>query len=132
MEELSRRHRRRVLVLEEDAETARELQERNVPVVRLRRALEEMDFTPIGHAAAIVANGSDHFNAALLMIARENGFAGPFFALMDDPLHRQPLTAWGARPPSTRRRTSWQPPSRRAPAGASARRCREFNSSENT
>jgi voltage-gated potassium channel len=95
MEELSR-HRRRVLVLEEDAETARELQERNVPVVRVRRALEEMDFTPIAHAAAIVANGSDHFNAALLMIARDNGFAGPFFALMDDPLHRQPLTAWGA------------------------------------
>jgi voltage-gated potassium channel len=95
MEELARHHRR-VLVLEEDAESARELQERNVPVVRVRRALEEMDFSPIGHAAAIVANGGDHFNAALLMIARDNGFEGPFFALMDDPLHRQPLTAWGA------------------------------------
>jgi voltage-gated potassium channel len=95
IEELSR-HKRRVLVLEEEAETARELQERGVPVVRVRRALEEMDFTTISHASAIVANGSDHSNAALLLIARDNGFAGTFFALMDDPLHRQPLTAWGA------------------------------------
>jgi voltage-gated potassium channel len=95
MEELFR-HGRRVLVLEEDAETARELQEHRVPVVRVRRALEEMDFTGIAQASAIVANGSDHFNAALLLIVRDNGFEGPFFALMDDPLHRLPLTAWGA------------------------------------
>jgi voltage-gated potassium channel len=95
MEELAR-HNRRLLVLEENAETARELQERRVPVVRMRRALEEMDFKTIGHASAIIANGSDHSNAALLLIARDNGFRGPFFALMDDPLHRQPLTAWGA------------------------------------
>ncbi|MGA7982502.1 MAG: NAD-binding protein [Chromatiaceae bacterium] len=95
MEELSR-HGRRVLVLEEDAETARELQERRVPVVRVRRALEEMDFTDVGYASAIVANGNDHFNAALLLIVRDNGFAGPFYALVEDPLHRQPLTAWGA------------------------------------
>jgi Trk K+ transport system NAD-binding subunit len=95
MEELSR-HGRRVLVLEEDAETARELQERRVPVVRVRRALEEMDFTDVVYASAIVANGNDHFNAALLLIVRDNGFAGPFYALIEDPLHRQPLTAWGA------------------------------------
>jgi Trk K+ transport system NAD-binding subunit len=95
VEELQR-HRRRVVVLEEDQDSARRLLEQGLEVVRLRHTLGEVSFAGIGHALAVVANGSDHENAALLLIVREQGFSGAVHALVEDPLHRQPLITWGA------------------------------------
>jgi len=95
IEELQR-YERRVVILEEDEDTARRLHEQGLEVVRNHRALDELSFDHIGHAQAVVANGSDHDNAALLLIARDYGFKGPIYALVDDPLHRQPLSTWGA------------------------------------
>jgi len=95
IEELER-YARRVVVIEEEEDTARRLHEQGLEVVHTRKALDELRFDAIVHARAIVANGSDHDNAALLLIARDNGFEGPFFALVEDPLHRQPLANWGA------------------------------------
>jgi len=89
------RHERRTVIIEEDQATARRLSDQGLEVVHLRHPLDELRFDNIGHAGAIVANGSDHENAALLLIARDLGFAGHIYARVDDPLHCQPLTTWG-------------------------------------
>jgi len=90
------RYGNRVVILEENEKTARRLHDSGMEVVRTRHDLDELRYENIGHARAMLANGSDQDNAALLLIARDNGFEGPFYALMDDPLHRRPLTVWGA------------------------------------
>jgi len=87
---------RRVVVLEEDRDTARRLQERGVEVVHASLSDEYLDLSPLRGAEAIVANGEDHDNAALVLIARELGFKGTIFALVDEPLHRYPLQTSGA------------------------------------
>jgi Trk K+ transport system NAD-binding subunit len=87
---------RRVIVLEEDRDTARRLQERGVEVVHASLGDEYLDLGPMRGAEAIVANGEDHDNAALVLIARELGFKGTIIALVEDPLHRYPLQTAGA------------------------------------
>ena len=87
---------RRVVVLEEDRDVARRLQERGLEVVHASLGDEYLDLAPLRGAEAIVANGEDHDNAALVLIARELGFEGPIFALVDEPLHRHPLQTSGA------------------------------------
>ncbi len=87
---------RHVVVLEEDRNVARRLQERGITVVNASLDDEFLDLGPVRDADAIVANGEDHDNAALVLIARELGFKGPIFALVDEPLHRQPLQTSGA------------------------------------
>jgi Trk K+ transport system NAD-binding subunit len=87
---------RRVVVLEEDRDAARRLQERGIEVVHASLGDEYLDLRPLRGAEAIVANGEDHDNAALVLFARELGFKGPIFALVDEPLHRHPLQTSGA------------------------------------
>lgn len=87
---------RRVIVLEEDRDAARRLQERGVEVVYATLGDEFFDLRPIRGAEAIIANGGDHDNAALVLIARELGFEGPIYALAEEPLHRYPLQTSGA------------------------------------
>jgi Trk K+ transport system NAD-binding subunit len=87
---------RRVVVLEEDRNAARRLQERGLEVVHASLSDEYLDLGPLRGAEAIVANGEDHNNAALVLIARELGFKGPIYALVDEPLHRHPLQMSGA------------------------------------
>ncbi|MEA3411662.1 MAG: NAD-binding protein, partial [Pseudomonadota bacterium] len=91
------RYQRRVVVLEENDATARRLHEKGMEVVRAPDDLNELGFDHIGHARTIVANGRDQDNATLLLIARDHGFEGPVIALVEDPLHRKPLTALGAK-----------------------------------
>jgi voltage-gated potassium channel len=87
---------RRVVVLEEDRDVARRLQGRGVEVVHATLGDEYLDLSPLRGAEAIVANGEDHDNAALVLIARELGFKGTIIALVDEPLHRYPLQSSGA------------------------------------
>ena len=87
---------RRVVVIEEDRDVARRLQERGLEVVNAGLGDEYLDLAPLRGAEAIVANGEDYDNAALVLIARELGFKGPIFALVDEPLHRHPLQTAGA------------------------------------
>jgi Trk K+ transport system NAD-binding subunit len=47
-------------------------------------------------ARAVVTNAGDHANATCALIVREHGFAGPLFALADDPLYRPPMVRIGA------------------------------------
>jgi Trk K+ transport system NAD-binding subunit len=87
---------RRVVVLEEDGANARRLQARGIEVVHASLDDEYLDLSPLRGAEAIVANGEDHNNAALVLFARELGFRGPILALVDEPLHRHPLQMAGA------------------------------------
>jgi len=95
IEELTR-HKHRTVIIEKDEVTARRLHDEGMEVVHLRNPLDELSMDEIRHARVIVANGSDHENATLLLIAREKGFKGELYARVDDPLHSQPLVAWGA------------------------------------
>jgi voltage-gated potassium channel len=90
------RYGRNVVVLEENRDAARRLQERGIEVVHASLRDEYLDLGPLRGAEAIVANGEDHDNAALVLIARELGFRGPIYALVDEPLHRHPLQMAGA------------------------------------
>jgi Trk K+ transport system NAD-binding subunit len=87
---------RHVIVLEEDRNAARRLQERGLEVVHASLSDEYLDLRPLRGAEAIVANGEDHNNAALVLIARELGYKGPIYALVDEPRHRHPLQMAGA------------------------------------
>jgi Trk K+ transport system NAD-binding subunit len=44
----------------------------------------------------VVTNAGDHANATCTLVARESGFAGPLYALADDPLYRPPMLQIGA------------------------------------
>lgn len=94
VEELTR-HEHRTVIIEEDDATARRLHEQGLEVVHLRHPLDELSFDDLGHAQAIVANGSDHENATLLLVTRNLGYKGEIYARVDNPLHSQPLITWG-------------------------------------
>jgi Trk K+ transport system NAD-binding subunit len=87
------------LVLEPDETVARRLFEqarRNVQVVH--RGLDDGALTTasLGRARALIANGSDDENAALILTARQLGFEGPILALVEEPYHRRPIELAGA------------------------------------
>jgi Trk K+ transport system NAD-binding subunit len=90
------RYGRGVVVLEENRDTARRLQARGIAVVHAGIGDEYLDLSPLRGAESIVANGEDHDNAALVLMAREIGFQGQIYALVDEPLHRHPLQMAGA------------------------------------
>lgn len=84
------------VVLEEDVELARNLRNRGYEVV-LGKLDEEPDaLSGVEDARAVVANADDHANAICILIAREQGFKGPIYALADDPLYRPPMLQVGA------------------------------------
>ena len=47
-------------------------------------------------ARALVANGTDDENAAIILAARQLGFAGDVVALVEEPYHRKPMMLAGA------------------------------------
>ena len=85
-----------VVVLEEDEATARRLVERGRTVVMGQLDAEDPDPAVFAKARAVVANGNDHGNAALILSARQQGFEGEIIGLADRPLHRKPMILAGA------------------------------------
>ena len=84
------------VIFEEDGILARNLRERGHSVV-----LGQIDEAPEGllgveQARAVVTNADDHANATCILLARERGFAGPIYALADNPLYRPPMLKVGA------------------------------------
>ncbi len=86
----------RVVIFEEDEALARRLRARGQEVVV--GVIEDGDYDPelLTKARAIIANGSDPANGALVLVASQLGFTGELIALVDEPLHRRPMMLQGA------------------------------------
>lgn len=84
------------LVVELDERRARSVLERGQDVVFTREEENALDVCRIGSARAIIANGTDQESAALILRARQMGFAGEIYALVEDPSHRKPMELAGA------------------------------------
>jgi Trk K+ transport system NAD-binding subunit len=84
------------LVVEIDETPARAVMETGQPVVFTRNEEDALDVCRLEHARAIVANGRDQENAALILRARQMGFRGEIYAFVEDPSHRKPMELSGA------------------------------------
>ena len=84
------------VVVETDEAAARTVLEQNQRVVFSRAEEDALDACRLGEARALVANGEDEENAAIIMRARQMGFRGDIVALVEDPAHRRPIELAGA------------------------------------
>jgi Trk K+ transport system NAD-binding subunit len=84
------------VIFEEDLAVARSLRDRGYNVVLGQLAQDASVLTRVQRARAVVANAGDHANASFTFVVRELGFAGPVFALADEPLYRLPMLQIGA------------------------------------
>lgn len=85
-----------VLVIEPDAETARQLAERRVLVIHGRPEEAVFERARLRRARALVANGNDEENGFAVLVARDLGYQGELVALAEEPLHRRALALAGA------------------------------------
>jgi len=84
------------LVLETDEAAARAVLEMDQRVVFSRAEEDALDVCRLGVARALVANGRDEENAAIVLRARQMGFRGEIFAFVEEPAHRRPIELAGA------------------------------------
>jgi len=84
------------LIAEEDEAVARRLFERGERVVLRGLSDGALEAARLGSARAIIANGTDDENAALILAARQLGFTGSILALVEEPFHRRPMMLAGA------------------------------------
>lgn len=85
----------RPLVFEEDEALARRLLRRGVDVA-YGASDDPETFQKFAEASAIVANGPDDEDAAMILDVRGRGFEGPIVALVASPGHRRPMMLAGA------------------------------------
>ncbi|MBK5258366.1 MAG: NAD-binding protein [Thermoanaerobaculia bacterium] len=86
----------RTLVVETDEEQARRVIDAKQAVVYSPSEEDALDVARIHKARAVVANGRDEENAALILRARQMGFRGVIYAFVEDPAHRKPMELAGA------------------------------------
>ncbi|HEX7833793.1 MAG TPA: NAD-binding protein [Thermoanaerobaculia bacterium] len=86
----------RTLVVETDEARARAVLEQQQAVVFTRSDEDALDVCRIAHARALVANGDDRENAAMILRARQMGFTREIYAFVEDPSHRKPMELAGA------------------------------------
>jgi Trk K+ transport system NAD-binding subunit len=84
------------LVVEIDEAQARAVMESGQSVVFTRSEEDALDVCRLQQARAIVANGRDEENAALILRARQMGFRGEIYAFVEEPSHRKPMELSGA------------------------------------
>ena len=84
------------LVVETDEAAARAVLEMAQRVVFSRAEEDALDVCRLGSARALVANGRDEENAAIVLRARQMGFRGEIFAFVEEPAHRRPIELAGA------------------------------------
>ncbi len=85
-----------LVVVETSRETARSLRDHRIPVVYEDSPGPALDNVHLGDARALITNGSDEENAAAILVARQLGFKGEIFALVEEPYHRKPIVLAGA------------------------------------
>ena len=84
------------LVVERDEKVARSLIDQKIPVVFGREEEDSLDLCNLADARALVANGRDEENGALVLRARQLGFREAIYALVEEPAHRHPMELAGA------------------------------------
>lgn len=84
------------VVAETDEAQARLVAEGEQAVVFTRTEEDVLDVCRVETARAIVANGRDQENAALILRARAMGFRGEIYAFVEEPAHRKPMELAGA------------------------------------
>jgi Trk K+ transport system NAD-binding subunit len=84
------------VILEEDESVARRLRDRGFTVVLTSLDEENPLAGRLRGARALIANGEDHDNAVIVLCARQDGFEGPIYVLVENPLHREPIVLAGA------------------------------------
>src|SRR5687768_13014599 len=84
------------LVVETDENVARDALDRGEAVIFTRSDDDALDFSRLNEARAIVANGRDEENAALVLRARQMGFTRDIFAFVEEPTHRKAMELAGA------------------------------------
>jgi Trk K+ transport system NAD-binding subunit len=84
------------VVVELDETQARAVMETGQRVVFSRSEEDALDIARINRARAVVANGKDQENAALVLRARQMGFRGEIFSFVEEPAHRKPMELAGA------------------------------------
>lgn len=85
-----------VLVLEKEESVARRLYERGLPVLHGDVDSGVLERAGLERARALIANGSDDEDAAVILAARQLGFVGDILALVEEPYHRKPMMLAGA------------------------------------
>ncbi len=89
-------HNVATLVVETDETAARAVLERGLMAVFSRAEEDALDVCRLDEARALVANGRDEENAAIILRARQMGFRGEIFAFVEEPAHRKPMELAGA------------------------------------
>ncbi|MCH7664408.1 MAG: TrkA family potassium uptake protein [Acidobacteria bacterium] len=84
------------VVIEEDAAQVRRLMERGHLVVQGSLDDSSLERSSLLAARALVANGKDDENAAVILAARQAGFQGDVLAIVEEPYHRKPMMLAGA------------------------------------
>ncbi|HEX9163608.1 MAG TPA: NAD-binding protein [Thermoanaerobaculia bacterium] len=84
------------LVVELDEAQARAVMEAGQAVVFSRSEEDALDVARLDRARAVVANGSDQENAALILRARQMGFRGEIYSFVEEPAHRKAMELAGA------------------------------------
>jgi Trk K+ transport system NAD-binding subunit len=95
LEQLRRAGKETVVVEERDAE-ARRAFEAGYQVVHRRLQDGALAAAALDRARTLIANSSDESNAAIILTARHRGFEGDILALVEEPIHRRPITLAGA------------------------------------
>jgi Trk K+ transport system NAD-binding subunit len=84
------------VILEENESRARWLRDKGHEVVYASLEEGQLDLAGVERSRALIANGEDHDNATVIAMARQRGFVGPIYALVDTPKHRRPILLSGA------------------------------------
>ncbi len=85
-----------VIVIEPDAAKARKLMARGQRVLAVQLEDGALEKASVADARALIANGSDDEDAAVILSARQLGCQGEILALVEDPLHLPPMRLAGA------------------------------------
>ncbi len=84
------------VIIEHDEHVTRQLLERKLPVVFAETAAAALANVHIETSRALIANGTDEENAAMMLVAQQLDFNGEILALVEEPYHRRPITLAGA------------------------------------
>jgi Trk K+ transport system NAD-binding subunit len=84
------------ILLEPDEAQARKLFEAGRRVLHLGLGEGGLAAANLAASRALIANGTDDENAAVILAARQSGFTGPVLAVVEEPFHRRPIMLAGA------------------------------------